>query len=187
MFRIFVAGLIAIAAVAIPPHSHAQNTQGQEALPPLSEEHLQLAREVFIASKTGRSFDDILPNVAEQAKSNFVRSNPQIQLGVIDAVDRVALSLVPKRRELDNGLIRVWARAFTEEELRDLLQFFKSPTGQKFTENYTKVISTQLALAESWTTELSQMMARRTERELKKMVLQDAQNLRGTTTESTGQ
>ena len=187
MFRIFVAGLIAIAAIGLAPQSQAQNTQGQEALPPLSEQHLQLARQVFIASKTGRSFDNILPNLAEQAKTNFVRSNPQIQLGVIDAVDRVALNMVPMRKELDEGLIRVWARAFTEEELKDLLQFFESPTGQKFTENYTKVISTQLALAESWTTKLSRVIAIRTERELKKMVLQDAQNLRGSTTESTGQ
>ena len=187
MFRIFVAGLFAIAAVGLTPHSHAQNNQGQEALPPLSEQHLKLARQVFIASKTGRSYDDILPNVAEQAKSTFVRSNPQIQLGVLDAVDRVALKMVPMRKELDDGLIRVWARAFSEEELTDLLQFFESPTGQKFSENYSKVISTQLALAENWTTKIGQVMARRTKRELEKMVLQDAQDLRGTTTESTGQ
>ena len=187
MFRIFVAGLIAITAVGFAANAMAQSSQSEEALPPLSEQHLELARQVFIASKTGRSFDNILPTVAEQAKSTFVRSNPQIQLGVIDAVDRVALELVPMRKELDDGLIRVWARAFTEEELKNLLQFFESPAGQKFSDNYPKVISTQLALAESWTLKLSQVLARRTKRELEKMVLQDAQNLRGSTTESTGQ
>ena len=90
MFRIFVAGLIAITAVGFATNAMAQNSQSEEALPPLSEQHLELARQVFVASKTGRSFDNILPTVAEQAKSTFVRSNPQFQLGVIDAVDRVA-------------------------------------------------------------------------------------------------
>ncbi len=188
MFRTFAAGFIAIAAIGFIPLANAQNAaQDTQALPQLSEKHLQLARQVFVASNTGRSFDQILPTVADRAKSTFIRSNPQIQLGVIEAVDRVALELVPMRKELDDGLIRVWARAFTEEELAALLQFFQSPAGQKFSENYPKVISTQLAVSDNWTLKLSSELARRVRQELRKMVRQDAQSLRGTTTESTGQ
>ena len=186
MFRILAAGLCVAAAVGLSVPANAQNASQNEPVQ-LTEQHLDMARKVFIASKTGRSFDQILPTIADRAKTTFVRSNPQIQLGVIEAVDRVALELVPRRLDLDSDLIRIWALAFTEEELAVLLQFYQTPAGQKFTEIQPKLISTQLAAAENWTTEISQELTRRTRRELQKMVKQDAQNLRGSTSESTGQ
>lgn len=188
MFRSFAAGFLFIAATVFTLPVQAQNTSGsEEVLPPITEQHLELAHQVFVASDTGQSFDHILPTIADQAKSTFIRSNPQIQLGVINAVDKVALEMVPLRKELNDGLIKVWARAFTEDELSALLQFFQSPVGQKFNENYPKLISTQLALAENWTGQISNELTRRVQIELTNMVKEDAQSLRGTTSESTGQ
>ena len=140
-----------------------------------------------MASNTGRSFDEILPTVADRAKSTFIRANPQIQLGVIEAVDRVALDMVKNRQDLDEGLVRVWARAFDPAELTAILEFYQSPAGQKFAENYPKVISTQLAVADNWTKEIGGIMARRVREELRKMVSQDVKELRGTNTDSQGQ
>lgn len=188
MFRIFAAGLFIIVAIGLVLPAQAQTASPNEAaLPPLSQQHLDLARQVFNASDSGRAFDEILPAVADRAKSTFIKTNPQMQLGVIDAVDRVALEMVGLRKELDDGLIRVWARAFSEEELLALLEFYQSPAGQKFAENYPKVISTQLALSDNWTLKIGNELARRVEAELAKMVRQDAQSLRGTTSDTTGQ
>lgn len=185
MFRIFAACLLAFAAIGLPQPASAQQTV--ESLPPLTPEHLELARQVFVASKTGRSFDEILPTVADRAKTTFIRANPEIQLGVIEAVDRVALDMVKNRKDLDAGLVQVWARGFDQAELTVILQFYQSPAGQKFADNYPKVISTQLAVGDNWTKQIGNEMARRVREELRKMVSQDVKDLRGSSTDSQGQ
>ncbi len=35
-------------------------------------------------SGTARIFDEVLPNIADQAKNAFIRANPQMQLGIIE-------------------------------------------------------------------------------------------------------
>ena len=188
MFRIFAACLLACAATALVLPANAQDSnQDSPVLPAISQERLDLARQVFIASKSGRNFDQILPTVADRAKQTFIQRNPQIQLGVIEAVDRVALEMVANRKDLDKDLIYVWARAFEMDELAALLQFFQSPAGQKFSDNYPKVISTQLAVADNWTREIGIELARRVRDELARMARKDVQNLRGSTSEGGGQ
>ena len=60
-------------------------------------------------SGTARIFDTLLPDVADQAKKAFIRANPQMQLGIITIVDKVALEMVNRRPELDRWLARIWA------------------------------------------------------------------------------
>ena len=189
MFRLFAACLLAFAAAGLPQPGFAQdsNQQTAESPPPLTPEHLAIAREAFVASKAGRAFDEILPVVADRAKATFIKSNPQMQLGIIEVVDRVALDLVGARKTLDDGLIRVWARAFTPEELVDIRDFFNSPTGQKFAEEYHKVLETQLAVSDNWTARLGNEMAKRVHVEMRKIRNSEIKQLRGTETESQGQ
>jgi hypothetical protein len=189
MFRLLAACLLAIAAAGFPQISLAQdsNQQSAEALPTLDPAHLELARKAFDASKAGRNFDEILPVVADRAKATFIRENPQMQLGIIDVVDRVALDMVEERKRLDDALSRVWALAFSPAELEQILAFFNSPAGQAFAMKYPDVIETQLAAADNWTREIGNEMARRVTEELRKMRNQDIKQLRGTSTEGQNQ
>lgn len=181
MYRLIAACLIAFAAGFSP--TFAQDSTQQS----LTPEHLDLARQVFVASKSGRSFDEILPTVADRAKTTFIKSNPQMQLGIIEVVDRVALSLVAERKKLDENLIRVWALAFTPDELRVIADFYNSPAGQKFAGNYPKLIQTQLAAGDNWTRSISEQLARQVQLELRKMVNQDVKELRGSSSNTQGQ
>ena len=189
MFRLIAVCLLAFAAAGLSQPGFAQDSKQQtaESLPPLTPEHLALAREAFVASKAGRAFDEILPVVADRAKATFIKSNPQMQLGIIDVVDRVALDLVQSRKTLDDGLIRVWARAFTPEDLVGIRDFFNSPAGQKFASEYPKVLQTQLAVSDNWTARLGNEMARRVKVELQKILKSDIKQLQGSETESQGQ
>lgn len=189
MFRLLAACLLAIAAAGFPQMSLAQdsNQQAAEALPPLDPAHLELARQAFAASKAGRAFDEILPVVADRAKATFIQANPQMQLGIIDVVDRVALEMVGERKKLDDDLSKVWARAFEPAELEQILAFFNSPAGQKFGSQYPRVLETQLAVADNWTRAIGNEMAQRVNQELRKMRNEDIKQLRGTSTEGQNQ
>lgn len=116
----------------------------------LSPEVASLGVQLVKLSGVGRTFDQLLPNIADQAKNGFIRANPQMQLGIIEVVDRVALTLVSRRPELDQQLAKVWAAGFTEDDMRKLVEFYQSDLGKKFAAVEPQLLGVQLAVAEQW-------------------------------------
>ncbi|HEX2255819.1 MAG TPA: DUF2059 domain-containing protein [Afifellaceae bacterium] len=133
----------------------------------LPAERLALGAQLVRLSGTGGAFDELLPNIADQAKNGFIRANPQMQLGIIDVVDRIALTLVPRRAHLDKQLARVWAAAFTEEELQQLIEFYSSDVGKKFAEQQPKVLAIQVATAQEWGRSVSAELTQKVTEELR--------------------
>lgn len=168
MVRLLAAIAVAFAAWTAGYPAAAQDIDAEE---------LILARQVLTASRTGRAFDELLPNVADQAKTTFIRSNPQMQLGIIEVVDKVALDLVSRREDLDARLAEVWALAFDKDELRAMLEFYNSPTGKKFGAIMPRIVATQVGIADQWTRELGQEMHKRVTDELTAMVKAETQSL----------
>ena len=168
MVRLLAAIAVAFAAWTAGYPAAAQDIDAEE---------LILARQVLTASRTGRAFDELLPNVADQAKTTFIRSNPQMQLGIIEVVDKVALDLVPRRSDLDTRLTEVWATAFDKDELRALLEFYGTPAGKKFSVALARILSAQVGIADAWARELSEEMVRRVSEDLTAMAKAETQKL----------
>ena len=135
MRRLLAALLVAAAASAAAPALAQEATQGS-ALENIIEgeiapERMALAMELVRITGIARTFDELLPNIADTAKNAFIRANPQMQLGIISVVDRIALQMVSRRPELDTYLARIWASGFTDEEMQELIDFYSSETGQE--------------------------------------------------------
>src|SRR5688572_1378698 len=155
MKRLLAALVIATAASSGPLPALAQEAPEESALQNIlegevPEERMQLAMQLVRLTGTSRSFDELLPNIADQAKNNFIRANPQMQLGIIEVVDRVALSLVSRRPQLDQMLARVWASGFTNEEMQQLIEFYSSDVGQKYANLHPQLLTVEMATAEAW-------------------------------------
>ena len=174
MIRVIAALVIATAAWTADAPALAQQASPPAAAEEPSAEELEVARQVVLASGSGRLYDELLPNVAEQAKTTFIRANPQMQLGVIEVVDKVALSLVERRRDLDQQLAAIWAELFTLEELQSLLAFYQSPAGQKFGTVQPVLLGAQLAAARDWAQEIGEEMMRRVASELRIALTEEA-------------
>ena len=142
-----VLGFVPAAAQDAAPQNNAFANIIEGDLPPETRE---LAIQLVKLSGTSRMFDEVLPMVADQAKNAFIRANPQMQLGIIDVVDRVALSLVSRRAELDEYLAKVWAAGFTNEEMQELIDFYSSDTGKKYAQVHARLISVQTTAAQEW-------------------------------------
>jgi hypothetical protein len=165
--------LLAATAIAFAAWTAGYPAAAQE----IDAEELALARQILDASRAGRPFDEILPNLADQAKTTFIRSNPQMQLGIIEVVDKVALDLVSRREDLDAKLTEVWALAFDKDELRTLLDFYKTPAGRKFGAIMPRLLSAQMGVAENWSRDLSQEIHKRVADELTAMAQAEAKRL----------
>lgn len=142
-------------------------------------EELKLARRLVDATDVTRPFDTILPEVADKAKTTLIRSNPQMQLGIIEVVDRVALEMVEQRSELEDIVAKIWASAFTMQELQTLLDFYQTPAGEKYAEVFPEILRAQIGAAEWWGQRLSQALFARVQQELQRMADSEAQQLQG--------
>ncbi len=140
-----------------------QNIIGTE-LPPETRE---LALQLVQLSGSARMFDEVLPMVADQTKNAFIRANPDMQLGIISVVDQIAVSLVSRRPELDNYLARVWASGFSNDEMADLIAFYESDTGKKFSATLPQLLAVQAAAAQEWGKSVSAEMQEKVTAELR--------------------
>jgi hypothetical protein len=185
-----LAALVLAAAAFLGPGpalaQEAQQTpaQGQAPLQNIIETELppetrDLAMQLVKISGTSRMFDELLPTIADQAKNSFIRANPQMQLGIIDVVDRVAVSLVSRRPELDEYLARVWASGFSNDEMRDLIAFYGSDTGKKFAQLLPRLLAVETAAAEEWSKSVSAELAEKVSSELQAMMAAEREALQG--------
>jgi hypothetical protein len=142
-------------------------------------ETLELAKQLVELSGASRTFDELLPNIADQAKNTFIRSNPQMQLGIITVVDKVALEMVARRPELDSALERIWASAFDENQLEELIEFYNSETGKRFAAIQPRLIAAQMSAAQNWTGDISEEMTQRVAEELRAQLAGEAKAMEG--------
>jgi uncharacterized protein len=178
----FIAALIAMAAcfpfsVAVAQEPAPADPAAQA--PEVDPARLELAEELIVLSRSRDTFDAVLPNIADQVKTTLIRSNPQMQLGIIEIVDKVALDLVEKRADLDRVLARIWASVFEESELQDLVDFYSSETGKKFAERQPRLLAAQIGAAEAWGRTLSQEMLRQVQAQLRAASEAEARSLTG--------
>jgi len=138
---------------------------------------LALAQKLVKLTGTARLFDDLLPNIADKAKTEFIRANPQMQLGIISVVDKVAVEMVSRRPELDEYLARVWASGFEEDELQGLVDFYSSDLGQKYAKLLPKLLGVQTAAAEEWAKSVSAELAQKVTDELRAAMQAESQAL----------
>jgi uncharacterized protein len=185
MTRLLAAALLASAAAFGPATAFAQDAGQQEQplqqiiqteLPP---ETMELALRLVEISGTGRTYDEVLPLVADRAKNAFIRANPDMQLGIISIVDRVAVSLVSRRPELDNYLARVWASAFTADEMQELVDFYDSDIGKKFASTMPRMLAVQAAAAQEWGRSVGEELQQKVSEELRAAMTAEQRALQG--------
>jgi hypothetical protein len=174
-----------MAAAAVGGFALAQDQPAQLPTPQdfisgeIPQESIDLAKQLVRLSGNARAFDQLLPNIADQTKNLFIRANPQMQLGIISIVDRLALTLVPRRSELDEQLARIWASGFSDDEMLELIAFYESDTGKKFAEVYPKLLAVEVAAAEQWSASVGEELTRLVRDELQSIIQSEQDLLTG--------
>jgi hypothetical protein len=136
-----------------------------------SKEQLAAARAAIEASHVADGFDNVLLGVAQQAKNNFVRSNPSYSTQIEAATNKVAVQLASERVELDRQIQQIWASKFTIPELQEITKFYTSPVGQKLSKETSAMVGQSMQAVQIYQQKLSEDMATKVREELKKQGL----------------
>jgi len=138
----------------------------------VTPEHLKIAKEAVEASKSTVSLDRILPQLAERAKHDLISKRPDEADQISSIVDDVALSLAPRRGDLEEEVARAYARIFTEDELKQIAAFYKSDAGKKLIEQTPVVARAIDQAARVWSNGIRRDMSQAIGKKLKDAGLQ---------------
>ena len=129
---------------------------------------LATAREIVTVTGATGLFDPLIPGVIEQAKLLFLQQNPGLAKDLNDISAQLRKELAPRFSELVDEVAKNYATRFTEQELKDVLAFYKSPVGSKLWREQAKIADASLKFAQTWANTLSDQVIARMREELKK-------------------
>lgn len=165
----FAAVALAASLSLAAPALAQDNTQAQAGQDETyTKEHLAAARAAIEGGNAFRSFDDILPVIADKTRTLFIRTNPSATAVIDEVTNEIALQLANRRPELDQTIMKVWARRFSTEELNEIAEFYRSPVGKKFAELGPELTALSIGAAKQWGDVISTEMVTRVREELNK-------------------
>ncbi len=132
LIALMIAGSTMLAPIAV----------AQEASP----SHISAARKALTATKATDSFDSILLTTSNNLKKNLTSNNPNLAEKITEIVDEEAIALAARRGDLEQEAARLFANAFSEDELKTIATFFASEAGQKYLGN-TPILARELGKA----------------------------------------
>jgi hypothetical protein len=92
---------------------------------------LEAAKTTIAAIHATDEFDQILPQAAQDLKTQLIEGNPNLSDLISSTVDAQTLALAGRRGDLEKEIALVYARVFSEEELNKISEFYMSPAGLK--------------------------------------------------------
>jgi hypothetical protein len=157
------AAVVGVALLAAPGFASAQE---------ISASHLAAALDVVKSAKASRGYDNVLPTLANQVEDRLIRLRPDLHKEIISSVEDAALKLASRRTDLDNDVARVWAKHFTEDELRTIATFYKTDAGKKFADVGSLVYAESLDALKGWSDRLGEELLDKSKEELKSAGIQ---------------
>ena len=139
------AGLLALLLAAVSPAQAQQPTANA----------IALAKEIIIVKGGNAIYDPVVPQVVEQARGLFLQSNPTLGKDINEVAAKLQAELTPRTAELLNDGARLYASKFTEQELKDVLAFYKSPVGRKVITQEPAILDQSGSNVEEWANKLA--------------------------------
>jgi len=148
------AGLaMGLALTAVPAEAQQKNAPAAPAATPLkpaSPGALAAAKEILTMKNASAMYANAVPNLVQQTMNVLLQSNLNYQKDLKEVAEIVSKNLAGREKEIGDGMAQVYANEFTEQELKDLVTFYKSPLGQKLITAEPRAIGLSMTFMNSW-------------------------------------
>jgi uncharacterized protein len=166
------AGLaVGLALTAVPANAQQKNAPAAPAataLKPGSPAAIAAAKEILTMKNAAAMYANAVPNLVEQTKNVLMQSNLNYQKDLNEVAIIVAKNLAGREKEIGDGMAQVYANEFTEQELKDLVNFYKSPLGQKLLASEPRAIQFSMSYMNQWAQNFAEVINGQFRAEMKK-------------------
>jgi uncharacterized protein len=144
--------MLGLALLAGPAMAQAPK-QAAPAATPLKEATpaaIAAAKEILGMKNASAMYASAVPNIVEQTKNALLQANLNYQKDLNEVAVIVAKNLAGREKEIGDGMAKIYANEFTEQELKDLVTFYKSPLGQKLLSTEPRAIQFSMSYMNQW-------------------------------------
>jgi hypothetical protein len=151
------AGLAVLAVPAIAQQAApAQKAAPAPAPPKASPAAIAAAQEILQIKNATAMYQGAVPGMVEKTKITLIQQNLNYQKELSEVAPIVAQQLNGRQNEIGEGMAQIYASEFTEQELKDLVTFYKSPLGKKLIDAEPRAIGLSMAFMNSWAQNFSE-------------------------------
>ena len=149
-------GLALGLALGVVPATAQQ--QQLPALKPAPPGALASAREILTMKNVRAVYASAVPTIVQRTKDTLLQSNLNYQKDLDEVALVIAQKMAGRENEIGEGMANVYANEFTEQELKDLVVFYKSPLGQKLLATEPKAIQMSVSFMNQWAQQFAQIV-----------------------------
>ncbi|HEY8334994.1 MAG TPA: DUF2059 domain-containing protein [Tardiphaga sp.] len=148
---LLAAGLVVgLAGAALPAHAQQPPQSQTRPIKPATPAAIAAAKEILALKNASAMYQSAVPNIVQRTKDTLLQSNLNYQKDLNEVALIVAQALAGKEKEIGEQMARIYASDFTEQELKDLVTFYKSPLGQKLLAQEPQSISASMNYMQQW-------------------------------------
>jgi hypothetical protein len=114
------------------------------------------------------AFDPAINGVIIHHRNILLQINPNLTKDVDATVALMRADMAARQKELHHEIAVGYATAFTEQELRDMIAFYKTPLGRKMLENEPKAGDASTKRAQDWIEKYAEETMAKMRAEMKK-------------------
>jgi uncharacterized protein len=138
----------------------------------LSETHLAAARDVVTGSGLARTFEGMVPQIADQIRAGYSRTRPEVIKDMEEALKPIIADLNRQTDQMITASARLYAVRVPEAELKEIATFFKSAAGQKYVGSQGQIMNELFTEMQVFSQTLGNVMMDRLREELRKKNIQ---------------
>lgn len=163
--RALRAGCIALALIAASNAALAQ--QKPQAGEP-SANAMKIAREIIDLKQAAVLFGPMVPGVIERVRAMLLQTSPTLGKDLDAVAENLRKAFAPRTNELLNDVAWVYASRFTEAELKEIVTFYRTPTGKKVVAWEPQVFEDAMSGLQGWQEKFAEEVIARFRAEMKK-------------------
>jgi hypothetical protein len=162
------AGFMRAACLAFALSAMAVSAHAQQSAPEPSANALKMAREIIDLKNATVVFEPMVPSVIDRVKAMLAQTNPALIKDLDDVANNLRKAFAPRTADLLADISWVYASRFSEAELKEILTFYRTPTGKKVITQEPQVFDDAMAGLPGWQDKFSEEVIERFRVEMKK-------------------
>jgi uncharacterized protein len=145
------AGLaLGLALTGVPAGAQQPAAKQSPPLKQASPAAIAAAKEILAMKNASAMYANAVPNLVQRTKDALLQANLNYQKDLNEVAVIVAQKLAGREKEIGDGMATVYANEFSEQELKDLVTFYKSPLGQKLLSTEPRAIQFSMSYMNEW-------------------------------------
>ncbi|OKO68606.1 DUF2059 domain-containing protein [Bradyrhizobium sp. NAS96.2] len=167
-------GLLSAAALAAGLALAAAPAMAQQQLPPMPKVKqstpaaIAAAKEILTMKNVAVMYSGAVPGIIEKTKTGLLQQYLNYQKDLDEVAVIVAKQFAGSEKEIGDGMAQIYAAEFTEQELKDLVTFYKTPLGQKLLTAEPTAINGSLQYMQQWAQQFGTIVNGQFKAEMKK-------------------